>query len=315
VRRLIESTDVVVENFREGVMQRWGLDYETLAVEQPALVYCSITGFGSTGPLAQRAANDLIVQAYSGLLSMTGEVGGPPVRCGTAVCDFSAGYSAALGVVSALLHRERTGQGQRVETSMLESQISIMSYFFADYWLRGTVPHAMGTANSLGMPNQVFPAKDGWVAITAANDAMWERCCAALGQPGLARDSRFATLADRYQNRDELVEVLSGIITHFDTSDCVRRLEEHGVSCAQINTLDQVAAGDQIGALGLAVDVGYDGGVHRAIGNPLHFSRTPWTVRAPVPRLGENSRQIAASLGYGDAEIDELIDSGVLGCS
>ena len=314
VRQLIGISDVLVENFRDGVMRRFGFDYESLSPDLPGLVYCSITGFGATGPLAKRAANDLIVQAYSGLLSMTGEVDGPPVRCGTAVSDFSAGLSAALGVMSALLHRARTGRGQHVETSMLESQISIMNYFFVDYWLRDVVPRAMGTANSLGMPNQVFPTSDGYVAITAANDRMWERCCAALGEPDLAGEPRFATLADRYQNRSELVAVISGITSRFSTAECVERLEAGGVSCAPINTIDRVAADSQLAALGLVVDVEYDGQPHQAVGNQVHFSATPWSISQPAPTLGADSRQVAADLGYSDSSIDDMIQRGVLAC-
>jgi crotonobetainyl-CoA:carnitine CoA-transferase CaiB-like acyl-CoA transferase len=313
-RDLVASADVVVENFREGVMAKWGLDYETLATQRDDLVYCSITGFGRQGELASKAANDLIIQAYSGLLSFTGEPGRPPVRCGTAISDFSAGLVAALGIVAALLERCRTGRGQRVETSLLESQVSMMSYFFAEYWLLGVQPRPLGTANRLGMPNQAFPTADGYVVITAANDRMWQRCCDGVGQPELAFDPRFATLADRYRHRDELVAELSALTRRSTTAEVLAELEARGVSCAPIKTVAEVAVDPQLEQLGAFVNVptGADGGTARVIGSPLHLSRTPTSIRSGVPAIGEGSREILAEIGYSDERITELVDQGIV---
>lgn len=312
IQRLVEKSDVLVENFRTGVLARFGLDYETLAEQFPSLVYCSITGFGSAGPLAQRAANDLIVQAYGGLMSMTGEPGRPPVRVGTAVTDFSAGLCAALGVMTALLERVKTGKGQHVEASMLASQTSLMSYFFADYWLRDIVPQPMGTANRLGMPNQVFPAKDGYVAITSANDGMWARCAGALGAPELATDPRFDSLSQRYAHRDELVAEITRLTSAMTSAECVERLDGAGVSCAPVLSLDQIAAEEQMQAAGLITEVDYDGRSHRTIGNPIRLSDTPWTVRTGVPKVGEHSAEIARELDFNEDEIEAMLASGAL---
>jgi crotonobetainyl-CoA:carnitine CoA-transferase CaiB-like acyl-CoA transferase len=314
VRELIDSADVVIENFSEGVMRRWEFDYLSLAVVHPALVYCSISGFGRVGDLSNKAANDVVIQAYSGLLSITGEPDRPPVRCGTAISDLSAGLYAALGVLSALFHRARTGVGQLVETSLLESQISLMGYLFADYWLHGVVPQPMGTANGLGLPNQAFPSSDGYVVIAAANNRMWQRCCDGLGLSDLASDPRFATLPDRYENRVELVALISERTMQMTTRDCVVALESLGVSCSPINSIADVANDEQLHALGAILEVGTEGGpLQKVIGSPIHLSNTPTTTHQPVPQLGGSTLEILSELGYSVAQIEKLIADHTIG--
>lgn len=305
---LILSADVVVENFRDGVMKRFELDYDSVTGDRPDIIYCRVTGFGHEGPLSTKAANDLIVQAYSGLLSFTGEPERPPVRCGTAISDFSAGLYAALGVLGALLHRSVSGAGQLVQTSLLESQVSMMSYFFSEYWLQGIVPQPMGTSNRLGMPNQAFPTRDGYVVITAANERMWQRCCNGLGDPDLAFDSRFATLADRYRNRSEVEQRLSVLTSTMSTAECVAALEEQGVSCAPINTVADVANDEQLAELGAFADIpAGSAGKAQVVGNPLHFSQTPWSVSKGAPDVGQHSIEVLRELGYPTTRIDELL--------
>lgn len=313
VMTMIDSADVVIENFRHGVMQRWGMDYAALSIRNPRLVYCCISGFGRVGKLATKGANDLVMQAYGGLLSFTGEPGRPPVRCGTAISDFSAGLNAVLGVLGALLHRERTGLGQQVETSMLESQLAMMCYFFAEYWQQGIVPGPMGTANRLGMPNQAFPTSDGYVAITAANDRMFRRCCEELGVGHLADEERFSTLAHRYENREALVELLSAATSSKTTEECVAALERGGVSCSAIRTVAEAAEDPQLSALGAVATVPTQyGGTERAVGTPVHWSRTPPTVRRPVPRLGGGTREVLLESGYCEADIERFLEEGLI---
>ncbi|GAB3064393.1 CaiB/BaiF CoA transferase family protein [Sediminivirga luteola] len=304
-KRLILSADVVVQNFRLGLMERWGLDYETLAAEKPSLVYCSLNGFGHEGALAHKAANDLVIQGYSGLMSFTGEPGGDPVRCGTAIADFSAGLYAAIGVLGALQHRERTGEGQHVRTSMLESQVSLLNYFFAEYWLKGIVPKPLGTANRLGIPNQAFRTADGWIVISVANESMWQRCCAGLGAPELAFDPRFATLPDRYENTAALQAAVGELTASRTTRECLDGLEEHGVSCAPLNSLDEVAEDRQLEELGAFLDVPRgDGGQAKVVATPLHYSRTPLSVRHGVPALGQDTDAVLRDLGYEEEQIE-----------
>lgn len=312
-RRLILSADVVVQNFRLGLLERWGLDYETLSKDKPSLIYCSMNGFGHDGPLATKAANDLVVQAYSGLMSFTGEPDGDPVRCGTAISDFSAGLYTAIGILGAVAFRERTGHGQHVRTSMLESQVSLMNYFFADYWLKGIVPRPLGTANRLGIPNQAFRTQDGWIVISNANESMWRRCCEGLGKPELADDPRFATLAVRYENSQALVEAIQIITGTMTTAECLARLEAQGVSCAQLNTLDAVADDKQLASLGAFFDVPRgDGEQARVVATPLHYTATPLDVRHGVPSLGQHTREVLFELGCSDEELDDLTRSGVI---
>lgn len=313
VLTMIDKADVVIENFRHGVMERWGMGYEALSQRNPRLVYCCISGFGRVGSLASKGANDLVMQAYGGLLSFTGEPDRPPVRCGTAISDFSAGLNAVIGVLGALLYRQRTGLGQQVATSMLESQLAMMCYFFAEYWQQGIVPGPMGTANRLGMPNQAFPTSDGYVAITAANDRMFSRCCNALGIGELADQERFATLARRYENRAELVGLLSTATSAMSTEACVAALEREGVSCSAIRTVDQAAQDPQLEALGAIFSVPTEyGGTERAVGTPVHWSRTPATVRRPVPRLGGGTREVLVEFGYSEADVAHFLHEGLI---
>ncbi len=207
--RLLRSADVAIHNFRPGVMERLGLGYEAVSKANPRIVYCAISGYGDAGPQRETAANDLAIQSYSGLLGITGEADGAPVRVPTPVADITAGMYATIGILAALQYRETSGVGQLVETNMLEGQINMMSYMFVDYWLNGVIPERMGTGNRMGLPNQAFPTSDGWVCIVASNDRRWISCCHALEVDELISDPRFDTLVHRYQHREGLVEVIS----------------------------------------------------------------------------------------------------------
>lgn len=306
-QRLVDRADVVIHNYRPGVMDRLGLGYETLSKRNPRIVYCSISGFGSVGRLRNKAANDLTIQAYSGLLSITGEPDGPPVRTPASISDLTAGLYAVTGILSALLHRSSTGKGQQVETSLLESLVNILNHYFVDYWLNGTVPQRMGTANRLGIPNQAFPTADGWVCITTPNEASWLRCCRALDVEPLASDDRFATHAARYAHRPELVEALSRATKRFTTAECVGRLEDVGVPSAPVNTIPNVAADPQLEILGgiVSMHVARFGQV-KLVASPLHLSVTPTSARLPPPQLGEHTDEILERAGYTREMIDHL---------
>ncbi|GHJ38698.1 CaiB/BaiF CoA-transferase family protein [Streptomyces sp. TS71-3] len=312
-RRLIDTADVLVENFRPGVMDRLGLGYDEVAVGNPALVYCSITGFGGTGPLANRAANDLSVQALSGLLSMTGEPDRPPVRTPAPLGDLMAGMFAAVGVLAALREREQSGAGQHVATSMFEAQLNTLNYFYVDYWLNGTVPRPMGTANGLGLPNQAFRTSDGWVCVTSSNERAWRRLCTALDIPECAEDPRFATLRDRYAHRPELVAALSEATGRLSTADCVARLDAAGVSNSPVRDLPEAAAEPQLQAVDAVLTVPVEGlGDVRLVAAPLHFSASSRPTATPPPALGADTGSVLAGLGYAPAEIADLVAAGTV---
>jgi crotonobetainyl-CoA:carnitine CoA-transferase CaiB-like acyl-CoA transferase len=311
-RRLASGADVLVHNYRVGVIEKLGLGYDELVTSNPGLVYCAISAFGGHGPRAEKPAVDLIAQAYSGILSFTGEPGREPVRVPVSIGDLTAGIYAALGIVAALLWRERNGSGQKVETSLLEGLLSLVSVNLTQYLLTGVPPKPMGTGNGMGQPNQVFRVRDGRVAVAAANDRMFQRFCRGIGAPDLAEDPRFSSLAGRYTHREEMTAVVSAVMAELTVADCVRRLEAEKVVCAPVQGLDDVAADPQVAAMGSIVQVSYGGQEVPVVANPLHFSVAETGYLAGPPGLGEHAEDIMAELGYDDAEVTALRASGVV---
>jgi crotonobetainyl-CoA:carnitine CoA-transferase CaiB-like acyl-CoA transferase len=310
--RLVRSADVMVHNYRVGVSEKLGLGYEDLRATCPGLIYCEITGFGSHGPLRNKAAVDLIAQAYSGLLSFTGEPGRDPVRVPVSISDLTAGVYAALGILAGLLWRERGGQGQKIETSLLEGLLSLISVNLTQALLTGIPPQPMGTGNGMGQPNQVFRVRDGLVAVAAANDRMWQRFCRAIDADELAGDARFAVLASRYEHRDALVQEISHRMKHFGVAECVARCDREGVVCAPVLDLGQVAQEPQLRTLGSIVKVRYGDHEVPVVGSPLHLSSTNPAVLAGPPGLGEHTAQVLDQLGYDPARVAELRAAGVI---
>jgi crotonobetainyl-CoA:carnitine CoA-transferase CaiB-like acyl-CoA transferase len=312
-RRLIGRADALVHNFRTDVMEGLGIGYDDARKINPGLVYCAISGFGSTGPDRRKTGNDLISQAHSGLLSFTGEPGRDPVRCPVSIGDLTAGLYAVIGVLSGLLSRERGGSGQKVETSLYEGLLSLINFHMTQYLMTGFLPQPMGTQNKMGQPNQVFRVADGWLAVSAVNDKMWRAFGRGIGAEWLSADPRFIRLADRYTHREELMHEVSEIVRDMSLADTIRRLEEQSVVCAAVRDLAEVAADPQLTELGAIVDVRHGDQQIPVVASALHFSATPPQIRSGPPGLGQDYPEILGWLGYDQQQIRELARSGSLG--
>jgi crotonobetainyl-CoA:carnitine CoA-transferase CaiB-like acyl-CoA transferase len=314
LKDLVKKADVLIHNFRPGVMERLGLGYEELSTINPALIFGSISGFGPIGSMSKRAANDLSIQSFSGLLSITGHPGGPPTRNPSSVADLTAGMYLALGVLAALVSRSVTGKGQEVATSMLGGQLNYLNHFLTDYWMSSRVPEKWGTANRLGLPNEAFPTKDGWVCITSANDDMWKRCAIGLGIAEAAEDPRFTLLKARYANRQALVQLVAGATAAMTTQECLDAMAEANVPCVPVHTIPEIASHPVLEETGATVDMVVEGDrIARLVQTPLWMTATPVSARLAPPKLGEHTDEILHSLGYSTEQIEKLRDQKVIG--
>jgi len=314
VRRLIDRADVVIENYRKGTMERLGLGYETLRETNPGLIYCEISGFGRSGPYADRGGFDLIAQGMSGLMSITGEAPGrPPVKCGAPVTDITAGILAAMGVLAALAERARSGKGQRVDTSLFEAGIIHTFWQSAICFATGVAPGPMGSAHPLNAPYQAFQTADGWITVGAANQANWLKLLDALDARALADDERFATPDARMTNRPALVEALTAILARRTSADWLARLEAVGVPAGPVLDVGEMHRDPQTLARGMVAETHHSRlGSVRTIGPPVKFSETPGGVARGAPLLGEHTREVLEEIGYDANEIKALIAAGAV---
>ncbi len=312
-RDLARDADVVLENYRLGVMERWGLGHEALRALNPRLIYCSITGFGRTGPFAAKPVTDIFMQAFSGLMSVTGEPGGPPMRIGVSLCDLTAGLYAALGVLGALQARERTGQGQLVDTSLLETQMSYVSYLFTSFLSTGNVPGPLGSGHLSIVPYQAFRTRDGWATLATFNDRLWQRACVAMGTEHLARDPRFLTNVLRLQHKAELIPLLEAVFLTRTTDEWVALMEANDVPLAPVNTIDRLVHHPQVVAREMIQEIDHPTAGRLGIfGFPLKFSDTPCAYRHHPPTLGQHTREVLAEHGLDEAAIEALLQDRVV---
>jgi crotonobetainyl-CoA:carnitine CoA-transferase CaiB-like acyl-CoA transferase len=308
VRRLVARADVLIENFKHGTMERWGLDYASLAELNPGLVYCSITGYGHTGPSAHLPGYDPVIEAVCGLMSITGQADGPPTKLGVALVDIVAGHQATIGIVAALYHRDRTGEGQRVDVSLFESALSMLSYQATAYLTSGTLPHRHGSAHRAIVPVDAFAARDGNVMVCAGNDRQFRKLCALLGAPELADDERFATNPARVAHRVEVTEALARLVAPFARDDLVAAGEAGGVPIAPVNDLDAVFAHPQVAAREMLVTLEHPTvGTMRDVACPIKLGTTPATHDLAPPLLGQHTVEVLTEAGFTQDEIDTLL--------
>ena len=312
--RLLDEADVVIENYRKGTMEKLGLGYETLKARNPGLIYCEISGFGRTGPYAERGGFDLIAQGMSGLMSITGEgPGRPPVKVGAPVTDITAGILAAMGVAAAYARKLQTGEGQKVDTSLFEAGIVHSYWQSAIAFATGVSPGAMGSAHPLNAPYQAFKTKDGWINIGAANQKNWERLLDILDHAELRDDPRFLTNDKRMANRPALEDALNKVFETRSTDDWLAILERGGFPAGPVLSIGEMHEDPQALAREMIVDTDHPvAGSVKTIGLPVKFSDTPGGVARPAPLLGQHSREILAEAGYSAAEIDGMVAEGAV---
>ena len=311
--RLLERADVVVENFRPGVMERLGIGYERLSKLKPSLIYCSISGHGGTGPYKDRGGFDLIAQGMSGLMSITGVPDGPPVKVGVPITDISAGIMAANGVLCAYIHAQKTGQGQLVDTSLLEAGIAYTIWESSGYFADGEIPGPLGSAHRVSAPYQALRTSDGYINIGAPTQRTWEQLCRAIGQEELIEDQRFREPGDRKAREEELAALLEEIFSQQSTAYWLETLEKAGMVAGPINNIAQVYDDPQVIAREMKVDLeDPDLGTLHNIGIPVKLSATPGSIRRRAPMLGEHSWEILTESGFAEQEIEDLFDSGVV---
>jgi crotonobetainyl-CoA:carnitine CoA-transferase CaiB-like acyl-CoA transferase len=314
IKALVQKSDVLVENFRTGTMESFGLGYDVLAEINPRLIYCSVSAFGRTGPRKDSPGYEALMQAFSGIMSITGEPGGPPVRSAVSFLDLTTGILCALGVTAAVHQRERTGLGQRVDGSLLDTAVALLAYHAEGYLLAGLVPKALGSGHPSLSPYRNFKCRDGqWIFIAAANDRFWGKLTRALGLEAMAADPRFAKNGDRVAHRVELEAMLEKIIGEYDREPLLKQLEEADVPATPVNTVDQVMNDPQTIARGMIERVVHPKlGEIPVVGTPLKFSRMTPGVRRPAPLRGEHTDAVLAECGLSPERIRELRDKKVI---
>jgi formyl-CoA transferase len=294
---LIQKSDVLVENFLPGTLARFALDYQSASAINPNLIYCSVTGFGQTGPLRDRPGYDFMIQAMGGLMSITGEPNGEPMKVGMAAADLFAGQNAVIAILAALQARTQTGKGQHLDISLFDSQVAMLANVASNYLISGDLPKRYGNAHANIVPYQSFRASDAWFVLAIGNDKQFEKLGQVIGNLELVSDARLVTNSDRVKHRDELIAILKPIFLERTANEWLSMLEAAGIPCGPINTLDKVFAEPQVEARDMLMFMKHSEiGDLRLVGSPLKFSETPAEYKLPPPRLGEHTKEVLKEL-------------------
>jgi crotonobetainyl-CoA:carnitine CoA-transferase CaiB-like acyl-CoA transferase len=314
IHKLLEHCDILVENFKVGALAKYGLGYEQLAKTHPRLIYCSITGFGQTGPYAPRPGYDALIQAMGGVMSLTGEPNGSPQKVGVPVADLFAGLYGCIGILAAVNHRNSTGQGQQIDIGMLDTHVAWLANQGMNYLATGENPARLGNQHPNIAPYQEFPTKDGYLILAVGNDPTFERFCKAFGQEALLADPRFATNPIRVQNRQLVTDTLTPVMKSKTTAEWIDALEALKIGCGPINTLEQVFADPHVQAREMVVEMAHGSGeTVKVIANPVKLSATPPSYRSAPPVLGEHTEEVLASvLKMSTSDIAALREKGIL---
>lgn len=302
---MVKKADVVLENYRVGTLNKLGIGYEEARRHNPGIIYCSVSGFGQDGPYRDRAALDLILQAESGMISVTGEPGTSGVRCGVSIADLTAGMNATMGILLALRVKDKTGEGQAIDVSMLEGQMGLLGVMIGNYMADGVLPEPMGTAYAALLPYQTFRTKTRDIALAVGSQKLWKVFCPAIGHPELTDDPRFATNADRLANAKALIDILQAILLERSYEDWEQAMLAGGIPVGPINNIEQLVGHPQVAARGALVEMDHPRAGKVTITNvPMRLSKTPGSIRTPAPRLGEHTDEVMR--GFLDMPADRI---------
>lgn len=312
LKRLVSSSDVLIENFRPGTMDKFGMNYETASVINEKIIYCSLSGYGQTGHTKEWPGYDLTVLAYSGLLSLNGEEGRPPIKFGVPIADITAGLFSAISILAALHYRDITGKGQFIDMSMLDANFSILTHQAMGYLSTGNNPKLLGSAHASIAPYQVFTTADGFIAVAVGSEKLWQSFCKVIGREDMASDPRYISNSQRVENRSDLVNEINREFAKFETGDIFKKLLSAGIPASPINRVEDAVKSLQIKERNMIRSMQAPYGKIELLGTPFRMSRTPGDVRLHPPMLGENTQEILRGLGYSKSEIEKMTMEGLI---